>query len=96
MNAKEQYREQLHAQLLEWQADARKLRALSEKASAEARETMRAHIEELDAKIDEAAGKLLELSNISEDAWETVREGFESAWDALRKAVKDAADRLKA
>lgn len=96
MNERERYREQLHAQLTEWQADAKKLRALSDKASAEAQAAMKGHIEELDARIDEAATKLLELSNINEAAWESVRAGFESAWDALRKAVKDATEKFKA
>lgn len=96
MNERERYREQLLAQLTEWQADAKKLRALSEKASAEAQSVMKGHIEELDARIDEAATKLMELSSINEEAWESVRARFDSAWDALRKAVKDAAEKLGA
>ena len=95
MNAKELYRQKLHAQLLEWQAHVQKLRELSEKSSADAQAAMKASIEELDAKIDEAGTKLLELTNISEDAWESVRANFESAWETLSTAVRDAAAKLK-
>lgn len=95
MNAKEQYRQKLHAQLLEWQEKAAKMRALSEQASEEARAAMQGPIAELDEKIDAASRKLLELSNISEESWESVREGFETAWETLRAAVRDAAAKLK-
>lgn len=95
MTAKERYRQKLHAQLLEWQTHVQKLRGLSEKASPEAQAAMRVHIAELDAEIDAAASKLLELANISEDGWETVRANFESAWETLSTAVRDAAAKFK-
>lgn len=95
MNAKEQYRQKLHAQLLGWQKEVEKLRSLSEQASADARAAMKPHIDELDAKIDEAGTRLLELTNISEDAWESVRANFESAWEALSTAVRDTAAKFK-
>lgn len=95
MDAKELYRQKLHAQLLEWQADAQKLRALSEKASADAQTVMRVHIAELDAKIDAASTKLLELADMSEGAWETTRASFESAWETLSAAVRDATAKLR-
>jgi len=95
MNAKERFQQKLRAQLLESQTHVQKLRSLSEKSSPEAQAAMQVHIDELDAKIDAAAGKLLELANISEDAWETVRGNFESAWDALSTAVRDTAAKFK-
>ena len=44
---------------------------------------------------EKARGKLHELQEATEDAWEGLREGMESAWESMAKAFKDAADRFK-
>jgi hypothetical protein len=39
--------------------------------------------------------KLSQLSEASDDAWESLKDGVESAWDTLRSAFGDAASKLK-
>jgi len=95
MSDKTQYEEELTAQLDAWRKDVEKFRALSARVSADAQVAMMANIVALEEKIAEGNAKLLELSNTSEEAWVTMKEGMESAWASLKTAFNDAASKFK-
>jgi len=95
MSDKERYQAELQAQLDAWRKDVEKFKSLSARVSADAQVAMMANIVSLEEKIAEGNAKLLELSNTSEEAWATMREGMESAWASLRTAFRDAAEKFK-
>lgn len=95
MEDKELYKQKFQAQLDEWKADIAKLKAKADGASADVKLSINAQIEELNSKMQAASGKLAELQEAGESAWESVKEGAESAWASLKKSVSDAADKFK-
>ncbi|BCA78558.1 coiled coil domain-containing protein [Desulfuromonas sp. AOP6] len=95
MSKKEAYEKKLQAQLDEWDAEIKKLKAQADKAGADAQIKYHQQIEELESMRKSAAAKLTELKNAGDDAWEDLRAGIESAWDSLGKALKSAASRFK-
>jgi len=92
---KEQYQQELHAQLDAWTKDLAKLKSISAKASADARAAMQQHIVALESRVEDGRKKLSELAGASDETWATVREGVETAWSALKKAFGDAAHKIK-
>ena len=95
MNDKELYQQKKQAQLDEWEAEVTKLKAKASEASADAQIELNQQIETLEGKIEEGKSKLSELSNTSDDAWETVKEGMESAWVSVTSAFSEAAAKFK-
>lgn len=95
MSEKELYRQKVQAKLDEWKADLDKLRARASAAGADAKLELNEQIQRLEAKIKEGEKKLAELADTSEDAWDSVKHGFESAWEALKASFKEAADKFK-
>lgn len=89
------YRRKMQAQLDDWKADVRKLKARASGLSTDAQLELYRQIRELDGKIEMAEDKLAELGQSGEEAWESVKEGVESAWDSLKSAVSDAVSRIK-
>ncbi|WP_295628547.1 coiled coil domain-containing protein [uncultured Nitrosomonas sp.] len=95
MSMKEAYEKKLQAQLDECAAEIDKLKAKAAKAEADAQIEYYKQIEELKSKQATVNGKLSELKDASEDAWEDLKAGAESAWDSLSGALKSAASRFK-
>lgn len=95
MSDKERYQEELQAQLDTWKADVEKFRTLSARVSADARVAMMSQIVALEERIAEGHAKLAEVSNASEEAWASMREGMETAWATLQGAYKDAISKFK-
>jgi len=95
MNDKELYQQKMQARLDEWKAQVDKLKAKSSGASADAQLDVNKQIRVLERNIEEGKAKLSELTEASEDAWESIKEGVESAWDSLKSGVTDAAAKLK-
>lgn len=94
MSEKEQYQKELQAQLDAWTKDVEKFKLLSSKVSEKARVAMMLNIVTLEEKIAEGNAKLAEVSNASEDAWASMKEGVESAWTTLKEAYKDATSKF--
>ncbi|SHK14625.1 hypothetical protein SAMN05216369_0666 [Marinobacter antarcticus] len=95
MSDKELYRQKRQAQLDEWRAEVDKLKARASGASANTQLEMNKKIKSLESKIEEGKAKLSELSDASDDAWESLKDGVESAWDTLKSSVGDAAAKFK-
>lgn len=90
MNEKDLYQQKIKAQLNEWQADIDKMKAKMAGASVGAKLELNQHINMLENKIAEGNSKLEELDKVSEDSWETVKEGFEEAWESISSAFESA------
>lgn len=90
MSDRDLYIKKMKAKLDEWNADIAKLEAKADGAEADMKIKYNEKITVLKGQREEAAAKLMELRNASEDAWEEIKAGLENAWDSLDKAVKSA------
>ena len=90
MKEKDLYEQKLKAKLSEWQADIDKLKAKMAGASVGAKLELNQHINMLESKIDEGNSKLDELEKVTDDSWESVKEGFNQAWGSISNAFEDA------
>lgn len=94
MKTKDIYVKKVQAQLDEWDADIKKLRARADKASADAALGYKARMETLKRERDKAGDKLDELKSASDDAWEDLKTGLDYATQSLSRALKSAAARF--
>lgn len=92
---RELYEQKLQAQLDSWAADIDKLKARASGASADAQIALNEQIDVLEDKYDEGESKLSELSDSSDDAWESMKDGMESAWSSIKTSFSEAADKMR-
>ena len=87
---KDAYVAKMEAQLSEWGAKLKELKAKAEKAAAQGRLEYQQQLEKARAqeKHDQARRKLAEIKSASEDRWEALKSGFEGAWNELKKSVE--------
>lgn len=95
MGLKEAYIEKLDAQLREWGAKIDLLKAKADKAEAGAKIELHKQLDAVRARQESAQAKLKELQAVSEDAWETLKDGSERAWHELKVAVESATSKFK-
>ena len=95
MNDKELYKQKFQAQLDEWKADIDKLKAKASSSTADAQLDMNKLVDDLNAKVELATGKLAELASASEEAWGSLKTGVESAWDSLKSSVREGVSRFR-
>lgn len=85
----------LQAKLEEWNAEIDELEAKVRRQKARGKVEYYARLADFKAKRDEAAAKLLEVQNASEDAWESLKSGAERIWDDLKQTVQEAKKALR-
>ena len=95
MKTKEQYIENLSAELKEWSAQIDVLTANAENAAADVKLKYHEEIDALRVKQRTAAEKIKELEDASGDAWESVKETAEHVWHDLRTGVASVVSKLK-
>lgn len=95
MSDKKISQQKKQAQLDEWKAEVDKLRAKLSGATAEAQLKMQEQIKSLEKKIAEGKTKLTEISEASEDAWESMKERVDAAWDSLKSRVNESIAKFK-
>ncbi|NJN70761.1 MAG: coiled coil domain-containing protein [Nitrospira sp.] len=95
MSDKALYQQKIQAQLDEWKADVDKLKAKASGASADAQLHLDQQVKNLESKVAAGQAKLAEVTNASEEAWNSLKGGVESAWESLQSKVKDAAGKLQ-
>jgi hypothetical protein len=95
MSEKELYQKKIQAQLDEWKAELAKTKAKAAGASADAQLELNKEIKEMEGKIDEGEQKLAELSEASDVAWESIKDGFEASWKSLKTGFQEAASKFK-
>ncbi len=90
-------KEKVQAQLDEWKVELDKLKAKASEAGSEAQVILNKHIDTLEVKIKDGTKKLANVADVTDEAWDEVKEGVESAWKTLKSAFnKDDEPEVKA
>ena len=95
MSTKEAYKQKMEAELELAQAKLAEFKAQAKSSAADVRIKYAKQVDELEQKVDATKGKLKELGEASDDAWEQIKVGVESAWGALSAAIQNAAAKFK-
>ncbi len=95
MKDRELYQQKLQAQLDEWKAELDKLKAKAAGASADLQLKMKPEIEKAERRLEEGRKKFSKLGEVSDEAWESAREGLESVWGSLKSAFDEATRRSR-
>ena len=95
MKTKNQYIENLAAELKEWGAQVDILAAKAENAAAHVKLRYVEEVDALRAKQHEAAKKIKELEEASDDAWDTVKDTADRVWDDLKNGLTNASSKFK-
>ena len=95
MGDKELYQQKMQAQLDELRAKLDILKARAAGASADAQLELNKQVAAMESRIEEGKMKLSQLAESSDEAWDTMKAGFESAWDSLKTAAGEAAAKFK-
>ena len=87
---KDAYVAKMEAQLAEWGAKLKDMKAKAEKAAAQGRIEYQKKLEQSKAqeKHDQARQKLNEVKAAGEERWEALKSGLEGAWKELKKTVE--------
>lgn len=89
MNKRDEFVAQMQAKLDEWNAEIDELEAKARKQKAQTTANYHAQLAQLKQKQEEAAGKLKEVQNASDDAWESLRTGAERIWDDMKQTFQE-------
>ena len=95
MKTREEYIDQMAAQLKEWSAKIDELECKAREAKADAKINYENQISQLKDKRDGALQKLHELKGASAEAWDILKAGAETSWTDLKNAVTAAAEKFK-
>jgi hypothetical protein len=95
MKSREEYIDQLAAQLKEWSGKIDELESKALVAKADVKTNYENQIRHLKDKQDVAKQKLHELKGASGEAWDILKAGAETSWAELKKAVSAATDKFK-
>jgi uncharacterized coiled-coil DUF342 family protein len=95
MKSREEYIDQLAAQLKEWSAKIDELESRARTAKADVKTGYESQIKQLQDKRDAAMQKLQELKGSSSEAWDILKAGTETSWAELKKAVTAATEKFK-
>ncbi len=95
MSEKKFYQQKMQAQLDEWRAELDKLKAKAKSAQADAQQDMHKQIDALEEQVADANRKLNELADAGEEAWASLKTGFEASWVSLKTGFKEAAARFR-
>src|SRR5438132_13000725 len=83
------YVAKMEAQVAEWGAKLKQMKAKAEKAAAQGRIEYQPKLAQVraDEKHEQARRKLDELKVAGEERWEALKSGVEGAWNELKKTV---------
>ncbi|WP_333872953.1 hypothetical protein [Methylobacter sp.] len=95
MKTKEEYINNLAAELKDWSAQIDLLTAKTENAAAHVRVKYIEELNDLHAKQQKAVEKMKELEEDGGDAWETVKVTADKVWDDLRLGLASATSKFE-
>jgi len=95
MKTKEEYIDNLAAELKDWSTQIDLLTAKTESAAAHVRVKYIEELNGLHAKQQKAAETMKEMQETGGDAWETVKVTADKVWDDLRIGLADATSKFK-
>lgn len=90
MQTKSAYKQKLEAELSESKAQINLLAAKAESASADAKLKYAEELDTLRTKQQQAAKKLEELEEASDDAWHKVKDSADKLWVDIKSGVANA------
>jgi chromosome segregation ATPase len=90
MQDKKSYLQMLAEQLQELDTELDELKLQAHLAKAEAQDELQKQIEELRSKKEMAQGKLKQLQEAGDEAWDDLKTGVEKSWTELRGAFRSA------
>lgn len=91
---KKTYEEYAEAKIKEIEARMQELQAKAEQTKAEAQMDYQKDLEEARRKRDELQQKLESIRNAGEDAWQSLKTGFDAALSDMKIAVDSALRKL--
>jgi len=94
MSTKDAYKQKIEAQLELVQANLEVLKAKAKNATADVRISYSEEIESLENNYSKVKSKLSELGQISEGAWEHLKDDIENSWDSIREYAKKIPDNI--
>lgn len=95
MNLKDAYKKKAEAELDLAHAKLVEFRAKSKNFTADAHLNYAKHLDDFEHGITTAKGKLKELGEAGEDAWEKLKDGVESALRSSSKTLQEIVDKFK-
>ena len=95
MNKKEQYIQELKAQLYEWQTNLENLKTKVGGVSVGGKLEMNQLLTDLDYKIEEGKGKLAELEAANDENWDLTKDGVETVWATITTAFDDVSSKFE-
>jgi outer membrane murein-binding lipoprotein Lpp len=95
MKNREEYIDQMTAQLKEWSRKIDELEFKARAARADARVTYEQRIKDMKSKREAVSTRLQELKGAGSEAWETMSTGVEAAWDEFKRAFTEATEKFK-
>ena len=90
MQDKKSYLEMLADQLREWDTEIDELKVQAHLAKADAKDEFAKQIEELRVKKEAAQGKLQQLQEAGDEAWDDIKAGVEKSWTEMKGAFRSA------
>lgn len=88
------YVEKLQGNIAKWNGELDEIQAKADKAKDELKAEFQKQIEEIKAKRLALEGKMTDLKNSSEEAWEDVKSGVDVARQILGQAISSAKARF--
>ena len=95
MKNRDEYIEQMTAQLKEWSRKIDELEFKARAARADARITYEKRIQDMKNKRESVITRLQEMKVAGNEAWESMTTGVEAAWVEFKHAFTEAKDRFK-
>lgn len=95
MDKRTEYVESLSAQMVEWDMQISRLKDAAAISKAETRADLADAIAMIQRRRDEAAVKLMELTDAGDDAWEGLKDGTELIWEEVRTILHDTVVLIK-
>jgi len=95
MKNREEYIDQMTAQLKEWSRKIDELEFKARAAKADARITYEKRIQDMKSKRESVLTRLQEMKSAGNEAWESMSAGVDAAWDEFKHAFAEAKDKLK-
>jgi len=95
MKNREEYIDQMTAQLKEWSRKIDELEFKARAAKADARITYENRLKDMKNKRESVQTRLQELKGAGNEAWESMTIGVEAAWEEFKHAFTEAKDKFK-
>ncbi len=93
MGLKETYQEKMEAQIREWTAKIKELKARADQATADLKIKMYKEIDELKARQAEAQKKLDQIRGASAEKWESLKASSEQVMEEWKKKWENVKSR---